>query len=387
MEQSKHAGAWAVCPRPQQLDSDKEPMVFETLEKANEFLNSQIPQAPPEEVCLASGISIEEVIENRKQFNEAQMDYERRCELGEISFLDIPLRFHRRLRRDQGWLNPIPVMEVSGSQRSREQSFREFLPLTELGLVSRKTFDEAIDEVFISATPEFSCYLGESWRFEDIVADLRWRSGHKPNGLKHASVVEIIVKAIYDVDDSMRELHPGISPVDCAEFFASWQVWRYAAEISTRTGKSAVAESVAGDRYRAMDQAGAVPEFLYERFAVFSETLKRTAKKHPADSSTRENVPIKALTEIPTTPTPDPVNERSIGQQIDDLRLKCEWSAEQLAEAIKIAPRSVYRHLSDTDTPSKLNLAKYSKIFSQALHIEVVITKTSAKVSKRHNKS
>ena len=77
----------------------------------------------------------------------------------------------------------------------------------------------------------------------------------------------------------------------------------------------------------------------------------------------------------------------SIGKQIEALRLECGWTAEELAEKMDISARSTYRHISAQDTPSKLNLAKYQRIFSEALHRTVVISTTSVNVSKRHKKS
>jgi hypothetical protein len=94
-------------------------------------------------------------------------------------------------------------------------------------------------------------------------------------------------------------------------------------------------------------------------------------------------------TRSPTdTPVPtEPTKQKAIGQQIDALRLKCDWTAEFLAEQVGLTPRSVYRHLSGEDIPSKLNLAKYERSFSEKLGIEVVIQRTSVKVSKRQKKS
>lgn len=88
--------------------------------------------------------------------------------------------------------------------------------------------------------------------------------------------------------------------------------------------------------------------------------------------------------------SPSPTTQQgqtAMGDQIDALRLECGWTAEHLSELVNISPRSVYRHLSGKDTPSKLNLARYQRVFSQHLHRTVVISKTSVNVSKRQNKS
>jgi hypothetical protein len=90
---------------------------------------------------------------------------------------------------------------------------------------------------------------------------------------------------------------------------------------------------------------------------------------------------------IPNDPGEGAAKTQTIGQQIDALRLDCGWTAEYLAERVEITPRSVYRHISDADRPSKLNLAKYQRVFSQQLERKVVIDATSVNVIKRQKKS
>jgi hypothetical protein len=90
---------------------------------------------------------------------------------------------------------------------------------------------------------------------------------------------------------------------------------------------------------------------------------------------------------MPNDPSEGLPKTKTVGQQIDALRLECTWTAEYLAERVDISPRSVYRHLSDDDRPSKLNLAKYQRAFSEQLERKVVIDATSVNVSKRQNKS
>ena len=77
----------------------------------------------------------------------------------------------------------------------------------------------------------------------------------------------------------------------------------------------------------------------------------------------------------------------SIGKQIEQLRLECEWTVEELAERIGVQPRSVYRHEADDSRPTKLNLRVYSRVFSQVLERTVVIRRMSVNVSKRLKES
>lgn len=110
--------------------------------------------------------------------------------------------------------------------------------------------------------------------------------------------------------------------------------------------------------------------------------LLRTFEQLQSAEKTFE--PIVAHQNVNTSAPPRSV---TIGQQLEKLRLECGWSAEELAERVDITPRSVYRHLSDEDRPSKLNLAKYARAFTQHLERTVVIDRTSVNVTKRQKKT
>ena len=58
---------------------------------------------------------------------------------------------------------------------------------------------------------------------------------------------------------------------------------------------------------------------------------------------------------------------KTIGEQIKKLCNDCLVSVEELADAIHVSPRSVYRHLSDSDRPSKRHWAAYEKYFTAKL--------------------
>jgi DNA-binding XRE family transcriptional regulator len=62
-----------------------------------------------------------------------------------------------------------------------------------------------------------------------------------------------------------------------------------------------------------------------------------------------------------------PENKPSIQQQLDDLRNECRLTVEDLAEALDVAPRSIYRHLSGEAIPRNRQVAAYEKLFSKQL--------------------
>lgn len=93
-------------------------------------------------------------------------------------------------------------------------------------------------------------------------------------------------------------------------------------------------------------------------------------------------------TEAPAgfTPTAIALESETTGEQIDRLRNECRLSVEQLAEMVKIEPRSVYRHINGEAKPRIAHIGAYERAFSQVLHKPVVISITSQKVTKCRNK-
>jgi DNA-binding XRE family transcriptional regulator len=61
----------------------------------------------------------------------------------------------------------------------------------------------------------------------------------------------------------------------------------------------------------------------------------------------------------------------SVSKQIDDLREECRLTVEELAEAVGLSARSVYRHLSGDANPRKRHLNAYERIFSARLKRDV----------------
>ncbi len=87
---------------------------------------------------------------------------------------------------------------------------------------------------------------------------------------------------------------------------------------------------------------------------------------------------LKQDSSQPPTPSAIRIKENceAVGKQIDDLRTECRWTVEELAEEIKLAPRSVYRHLSGDANPRKRQVAAYEKAFSEKLkrHVRLTVT-------------
>ena len=71
---------------------------------------------------------------------------------------------------------------------------------------------------------------------------------------------------------------------------------------------------------------------------------------------------------------PEQQPEVPIGRQLELLREECGITVEDLAEAIDLKTRSVYRHLSGEAVPRRRNLAAYERLFSKRLERLIRLT-------------
>jgi hypothetical protein len=75
---------------------------------------------------------------------------------------------------------------------------------------------------------------------------------------------------------------------------------------------------------------------------------------------------------------PKAPNDESMAVQLNKLCDEARMTVEDVAEAVHIEPRSVYRHLSGEAAPRKRQLDAYEKVFSDKLKRRIRL-KTSAK--------
>ena len=87
------------------------------------------------------------------------------------------------------------------------------------------------------------------------------------------------------------------------------------------------------------------------------------------DSQTRTKEQV-IRTQSATMPS-EIAADQPISKQIAELCDECRWTVEELAEAVELSPRSVYRHLSEDAAPRKRQLAAYEKAFSTKLKRQV----------------
>jgi DNA-binding XRE family transcriptional regulator len=108
--------------------------------------------------------------------------------------------------------------------------------------------------------------------------------------------------------------------------------------------------------------------------AAVNETLSEIARQY-RDGEAKP-------TQIESSRALASATEEALATQIKRLQVECDLTAEEMAEALKIEPRSVYKHLAGQTVPRRKHLAAYEKLFSERLEKSV----TFRKVSKRSPK-
>ncbi len=74
--------------------------------------------------------------------------------------------------------------------------------------------------------------------------------------------------------------------------------------------------------------------------------------------------------------------KESLADQIKRLQEECGITAEEMAEALEVVPRSIYKHLAGTTVPRRVHIAAYEKLFSERLKRSVTLQKVSKRALK-----
>lgn len=102
--------------------------------------------------------------------------------------------------------------------------FRAFLRAEDMEPPFEESSAEYNNNPFIDYEDDW-VYLDDSWEWANIEADVWKRLGHRTTGIKHHNVGELVVKAVYDLEDSLRHIHPRVNAESVANFIGSWNVW------------------------------------------------------------------------------------------------------------------------------------------------------------------
>lgn len=144
---------------------------------------------------------------------------------------------------EDGWIQFQLLDSVVDLDQSN--SFVIFYPLSELGPIPSDDIDQIIRRAFNGNCADYTCLLNPNWQFEEIERRARMSVGYEFEGRKHASVAEIILKALYDLERSVGLLHPDASADAMAKFWTSWNFQRHLAEFAYVVQCSSLSKALA----------------------------------------------------------------------------------------------------------------------------------------------
>src|SRR5438445_524808 len=103
---------WAVCPRPDDVTSPREPKTFQTEKEAKGFLNRRVRFKIPKDIAKEFNLSVEAVRAQHAERERQRKEALRKLKTGELNPLTFPSDLRVTRNRDQGWTDPLPIVEV-----------------------------------------------------------------------------------------------------------------------------------------------------------------------------------------------------------------------------------------------------------------------------------
>lgn len=187
----------------------------------------------------------------------------------------------RFLKKTRGWGKLVPFSRKADDAGPEcPRTLRKFLSAAAVDFAPPLTYDEAFDLFIEMGGPDdFTCYLDDDWCFKEIDADARMRGGHQIR--PDLSIAEIVVGALYDLEDAFQYRHPRASCRAVADFWCSWQIQQHVADYCFKLGGSSVAARLASDPVASANEAR---ELVYRRLGAFAHELSHTLIHPVADT-------------------------------------------------------------------------------------------------------
>ena len=247
---------WAVCPGVEG-DESRSPRYFKEKEAATRFLNTMVRMPDFAFEAQRRGVTVEEI--------KAQV---RDGTLNPDFFL---LSESSVTNRDQGWKDPVPIRRAADYSGPKcDRMVRNFLTVSRIGPMPTSNVEEEIGRALEGRSGDFTCCLGEDWRFKEIEADAWRRPEHEYAGNRHDSIAEIVVHAVHDVETAFLRLHPKASCAAIVDFWRSWQVQRHIAYFCGKLAESSTARMIAADTSEQVERARI---YTYRQLDVFAHEV------------------------------------------------------------------------------------------------------------------
>ena len=240
---------------------------------------------------------------------------------GTLSALAFPSDLRPRTPDSQGFQKPVPISVPAQESAQAAKPLSTFLPLSSIGRWAPK-FDmndelaRLLDGTRVS--PRVRCYLSPAWRFEQMEADSWKRSGHEYAGLAHRSIAEIIVKALYDLEGSLDQLHPQLSNSARADFWRSWQIDDHLARFCSMVARSGEAEALARESFCVVNEVNQARNWVYLQLELYATDLRATSPSVPAAEPSREEPSPQVLDKVVHSPSIQTIVDQTTIAPISD---------------------------------------------------------------------
>jgi hypothetical protein len=172
----------------------------------------------------------------------------------------------------------VTLRDYSGEPCTRIVRTGE-LALERMGTLTVPDSDAELGDILKSAwtmdpakhqlSDDFTCCLGEGWRFDEVEHDAKRRDACRYSGTSQTGIENRIVLAVHDLERAFQRHHPKAPCAAVADFWRSWQVQQHIAEFCGTLAKSPTAAALIG-KIDAAEQVEHARRYVYRRLAVFA---------------------------------------------------------------------------------------------------------------------
>jgi hypothetical protein len=122
-----------------------------------------------------------------------------------------------------------------------------------------------------------------------------------------------------------------------------------------------------------------------EEYLMLMLTKYRLQYEQGISDSQRGAATFSSSAQVPNQ-SGSPKAAEPLAEQIKQLKDECDITAEEIAGALGVVPRSIWKHLAGTTLPRRGHLAAYERLFTERLGRLVTFQKVSKKSQKGHSK-
>jgi hypothetical protein len=115
-----------------------------------------------------------------------------------------------------------------------------------------------------------------------------------------------------------------------------------------------------------------------EELLMLKLNEQRRQYEQGVSDSQRGAAVFSSSSEVPNQ-AENPKSTESLAEQIKRLKEECDITAEEIAEALGVVPRSIFKHLAGDTVPRRGHIAGYERLFTDRLGRSVTLQKVRKK--------